>query len=70
MPDITISLTAPQATRVATALGAAMGLVDENNAPRAATLTEARDFLRQQMVDIVRAQERRAAEKAISDQAF
>ena len=70
MPDITISLTAPQATRVGAALGAAMRLVDGNGDPRSATLDEARDFLRQQMIDVVRAQERRAAEKAISDQAF
>jgi hypothetical protein len=45
MPDITISMTAEQATRVAAAIGEAMGLKEVDNiTPKPATLADVKQF--------------------------
>lgn len=60
MPDITISLTAGQATRVAAAIGKHLQL------GRDATLQEATTFLTQVLKNVVKQEETKAAIEQIS----
>jgi hypothetical protein len=70
MPDLTISLTPAQATRVATALGRRMLLTDppvvegDPPTPRDATLAEAQTFLLSILKSVVREEELSAAVRA------
>ena len=59
MPDLIITFTATQASRVATAFGARQGL------GRAATVAELKAFLFVQLKEIVRAEEKAAQEALI-----
>jgi hypothetical protein len=67
MPTLSIDVTAAQATRVAAALGKALGLVDANGAPRAATMAEAEAYVRDALRRVVLRQERRDAEQALTE---
>lgn len=62
MPDLTISMTAPQAARVAAALGDAMGL------EQPASMAEAKTFIIGRLKSITRAYERRQLEAAVTMQ--
>ena len=65
MPDIILTLTVPQAQRVATAFGQYWGLVDSLGAPRDATPMEVKAYLIRQLRGVVVTQERRAGENAL-----
>ena len=69
MPDFTLTLTAPQAQRVAVAFGRYWQLKDAQGAPRNATAAEVKVFLVRQLRGVVREQERGVAEAALSDPA-
>lgn len=62
MPDLTISLTPAQASRVANALGTRLGLLTTElpPQPRAATLEEAHAFLLNFLKQVVKEEELRA----------
>lgn len=62
--DVTISLTAGQITRFATALGKARNLVDAQGQPRVATAAEMRQFVIDQVRGVVLETERAAATEA------
>jgi len=53
MPDLTITLTATQAQKIAEAVGHVRHYVDEAEAPRAATLPEVRTFVVEHLKTIV-----------------
>ena len=59
MPDLTISLTPSQATRMATAFGKFLGL------PGDATVADVKLYLVRQMKEVVRQQEKAVQEAAI-----
>lgn len=69
MPTLTIDVTTDQATRIATACGKAWGLKNAAGNPRAATLTEIRKFLIDQMKGIVIGIEKQAAIQAVAEPA-
>ena len=70
MPDITISLTATQATRVLDAVGKVLDLKDENLVPRPATTNEARAWLTQIIKNTTLDQERAAAVAMVTTEPF
>ena len=74
MPTMTITTTAPQAARLAEALGRLLGLKDANGAPRDATAAEVKDHVIQGFRNSVHAYERQKATAAavagITDTAF
>lgn len=69
MPQAVLTVGPAVATRVATALGKVLGLVDENNQPRAATMNEYEEWLRDVTRRMVKGQELRDAQAAIADPA-
>ena len=68
--DITITLTAAQATRAAAACGKTLGLVDGNQVPRSCTMAEAKAFLIDYLRHIVFDAERQQAQSLITNSAF
>ena len=60
MPDLTISMTGPQATRVAAAIGDALRL------DQPATMAEAKAYLIQKLKSLTLSYERRLAESAVA----
>ena len=62
--DVTVSLTAPQATRVAAALGEARGLKDAQGAPRSATMAEVKTIIADHLRGFVMQAEKSALEEA------
>jgi len=70
MPSMTITTTAEQAQRLATAFGKAHGLTNAAGQPRAATASEIKDFTTAWMRKIVLDQERLAAALAAVDANF
>ena len=71
MPSVTLDYPVEKANRFRIALGKRKRLVDENGAPRLATLEEVTQWLRQQAATLVREEEaqaaRIAAEQAVTD---
>lgn len=65
--DVTVSVTAPQATRIAAALGELRGLKDGAGAPRSATMAEVKQSVADHLRGIVMQVERPKAEKAAID---
>ena len=63
MPDMTISMTGPQATRVAAAIGDALRL------DQPATMAEAKAYLIQKLKSLTLSYERRMAEAAVTQPA-
>ena len=74
MVDVTISLTAPQAARVAAAFGKQLNTQDmtdpENPVPRDANMAEVKQQVAQFLKSVVFAQERQAAINAITLEAM
>lgn len=64
MPSITLNFTAAQAQRMQAALEETQELLDENGVPRAATAADLKYFVKQSIVRMVLASERRTAVKA------
>lgn len=66
MPATTVTSTPAQATRIASCLGEALGLIDAQGAIRTATLAEYNDWLRDMTKRMVQAIELRRAEAALA----
>lgn len=64
MPSITLTFSAAQAQRMQSALEESQELLDESGVPRAATVADLKYFVKQSIVRMVLASERRAAAKA------
>lgn len=65
MPSITLTVTAQQAQRIATAFGETYGLVDATGAPRDATAQEIHDYIVGYIKGIVQGADLRAAQQTI-----
>ena len=70
MPTLTITTTAQQAQRVATAFGQRLGLKDGGGNPRDATPSEVKDFVIVQIRLVVQQQEQHTAQMLITDTQF
>lgn len=68
--DVTITLTTPQAVRVAAACGKILALRDAQDQPRACTMPEAKQWLIQFIRHAVTDAEQQDAQKAIVIQTF
>lgn len=66
MPSVTVTCTAAQATRISNALGIVLSLTDASNNPRAATLAEYNDWLRDVTKRMVQGTESQQAHAAIA----
>ena len=64
MPSVTINFSAAHATRLQTALAANDRLLDENGAPRAATIADLKAYIVSDLKQLVRSTEQRAAARA------
>ena len=62
--DVTVSLTAPQAQRLATAIGKVRNLVDARGDPRSATMAEVKTIIADHLRGFVMQAEKSALEEA------
>ena len=67
MADVTLTFTAPVAARIADALTESLELVDEDGAPRQATVADYKAYLIQKTKQFVKSSEKRVAAKAVID---
>ncbi len=67
MGSLTITTTSAQDTRIVSAFGKQLNLVDENEDPRDATSAEVKAYVKEFIVSIVLRQEQREAAQIASD---
>jgi hypothetical protein len=64
MPTISLTLSGAAATRLQGALEESLDLTDEDGEPRAATLADAKDYIVQDLKQLIRTSEKRVAAAA------